>query len=215
MTFESQGAIVAVKYDGGILISADRTVPHGKVVRKPGMYSHFLELCAFSWMGVSGTADDFEKILTEIFNAISRKFGRWDWDKRPFDELYAFIKDYLAKRRPPRKPAPGAKVVVTNVNSDKTTFLAAIDLDGTLWEGDVLCTDPEHINVDELNRVVGRSRDEVLEAVSRVWLDQKVVHRFARGDIELLDVVGGQSAMPEYLKIPGVNALHDLTLVWG
>ena len=66
------------------------------------------------------------------------------------------------------------KVVVAGINSDKTTFLGAMGLDGTLWEGDVLCPDPGPINVDELTRVVGRSRDEVFEAISRVWLGMKV-----------------------------------------
>ena len=202
MCFESQGAIIAAKYDGGILISADRTMPYGKLLQKLEFHSHFEGLRGPAIMGVSGAADDFKEILSEIDKALTQELGDWNWNKRPFPEIYTAIKGYMAKRQSDHKP-PGVKVVIAGMNSDNTTFLGAIDLDGTSWEGDVLCTDPERIQVDKLKQVVGRSRDEVLKAIRRVWLDLKVVHVIARGDVEL-DDIGGKLSDP-YLPIPGVN----------
>lgn len=202
MCFESQGAIIAAKYDGGILISADKKVPYGHTLEKPDFHTHFEFLYGPATMGVSGPADDFVEILLEICDALRNESNPMRWDKRPFPEIYTAIKGYMAKRQSDRKP-PSVKVVIAGINSDKTTFLGAIDLDGTSWEGDVLCTDPERINVDKLKQVVGRSRDEVLKAMKRVWLDLKVVHRIARGDVELDDV--GRELSDRYLPIPGVN----------
>ena len=152
---------------------------------------------------MSGAPDDFEKILLEIRKALAHEFGEIDWFERPFAEVYPFLKGYLAKRQWDRKP-PGVKVVIAGVKSGGTTFLETVDLDGTSWEGDVLCTDPEHIKVDELHQVVGRSRDEVLAAISRVWRGQKVVHILARGDIELFESVGER--VRDCLSIPGVES---------
>ena len=60
-----------------------------------------------------------------------------------------------------------------------------------------------------LTRVVGSSRDEVFEAISRVWIGMKVGQRFTRGDIELFDVDERPTEWEDRLAIPDVNDLDN------
>ena len=195
------GPIIAVKYDGGIVLASDMTVTYGKSIKFANL-SHFIEITPTCVIGASGDVGDFQA-LTEIIESIVREEQcKSGCETLTPSEIYTFVKRYLYQRRTNMKPLV-IKVVVAGINADGTSFLAAADLYGTAWEDDFICTGiAAHMKGLQLDRAVGRTRDEVVQAIAEVWRGLKVRYCLSSGDVEIVDVSRDGVKKLDHLSIP-------------
>ena len=82
-----------------------------------------------------------------------------------------------------------AKLVIAGFNRDGTSFLGVSDMYGTAYEDDIITTGMAvHMKGTQLDRAVGRSREEVIDAIRDVAVG--IMSRFilSVGSWEVLDV---------------------------
>ena len=95
------------------------------------------------------------------------------------------------------------KIVVAGINPDNSSFLAVADLYGTSWEDEYICTGiAVHMKALQLDRAVGRSKEEVIQAIADVWRAIKVKYVLSVGEVELLDVTADGIKKLDRLTIP-------------
>lgn len=195
------GPIVAVKYDGGIVLASDTNVTYGKSIKFANV-THFAELTPTCVLAASGDVGDFQQLLDIVTSMVREEQCKSGSDTLAPSEIYTYVKRFLYQRRTNMKPLV-LVAVVAGINRDGTSFLACADLYGTAWEDDVVCTSiAAHMKGLQLDRAVNRSRDEVVRAIGDVWRALKVRYVLSSGEVEILDVSRDGIQRLEKLTIP-------------
>lgn len=201
------GTIIAIKYSGGIVLASDRAISYGSQFKFADV-SHFSQVTPTCVIGCTGEMADFQE-LSKILGAIVRKTECQSGGEPPTPaEIFTLTKRVMYNRRSRMKPLM-MKVVVAGINRDGSSFLGAADMYGTSWEDDVVTTGiGNHMKGLQLDRAVGRSRDEVITAIKDVMKAICMRSVTGAGAWEVLDVNrDGVSALDPIRP----EVIHDLT----
>jgi 20S proteasome alpha/beta subunit len=162
------GAIIGVKYDGGIILASDTVITYGTALQFTHV-SHFHQLTPTTVIGASGEVADFQELI-DILQSYLRE-AECANHGRPLlaSEVYNLIKRIMYTRRSRIDPLV-MQVVVAGINADGSSLLAAVDLYGTFWEDDFVCGGmAAYLKGLQLDRAAGHGRDEVIAAIKQVW----------------------------------------------
>jgi 20S proteasome subunit beta 7 len=162
------GAIIGVKYDGGIILASDTVINYSRSLKFTRV-SHFQQLTPTTVIGGSGEFADFQE-LVDVLQSYLRE-AECANHGRPLlvSEVYNLVKRIMYSRRTRMDPLV-IRVVVAGINLDGSPLLAAVDLYGTSWEDDFVCAGlATYMKGLQLDKAARRGRDEVIAAISQVW----------------------------------------------
>jgi 20S proteasome subunit beta 7 len=193
----TSSAIIAVKYDGGILIASDQSCSYGTSCHYMGV-SHFHQLTPGIIIGGTGELADFQAIINVVSRQIEREETRSAGGFLSPAEVHNYIKRYQYMRRTKVDPWL-ITVVVAGVSPDGGLFLAVTDPWGTSWEERIITTGiAKHIKGQQLDAVVGGPKDAVFKAMNEVWQGIYSRYSLTRGPLEYFDVTAtGITRLPD------------------
>lgn len=204
------GAIIGIKYDGGIVVASDRVISYGRCV-KFGNFTHFVEITPSCVIGASGEVGDFQELVDTLQAIVNEHECRTSGEHLTPAEIYTQVKRILYYRRSKMHPLQ-VKIVVAGINPDGNSFLAAADMYGTSWEDDVVCTGiAVHMKGLQLDRAVHRSRDEVCQAIRDVWQAIRVKYVLSVSEVELLDITSTGINKLEPMQVTVENEICEGT----
>jgi 20S proteasome subunit beta 7 len=194
------GAIVAVKYDSGILLASDTVINYGRSPRFGGI-SHFRQLTPTVLIGASGEFADFQALLDVLQRPLRQAECESHGQPLTVSEIYNLVKRYLYDRRSRINPL-AVEVIVAGIAPNGASFVGTADLYGTAWEDDFACTGPaSYLRGLQIERVVNKSQAEVLAGITDVWRALTRRSALAHPTIEIIDVThAGITKLPP-LKI--------------
>jgi 20S proteasome subunit beta 7 len=180
-------SLIAVKYDNGVLLSADKMVTYGSSLFY-GDFSHFSQISPNILLGCSGELSDFQELVKLLQRQVTAEECRTGGTGPTPAEVQNYIKRYLYQRRSKMNPL-AVKCVLAGINRDGSSFLGVTDLYGTSWEDDIICTGiAAHLKGLQLDNAVGQDRDSVLRAVNEVWKGIYARSLVQNGPLEFYDV---------------------------
>jgi 20S proteasome alpha/beta subunit len=190
-------AIMAVRYDGGILLSSDLSCSYGSGLHYTGV-SHFRQLSPTVLLGGSGELADFQAIVRVISGRIEREATLTDGGVLSPAEVHNYIKRLQYNRRTKVNPWL-ITVVVAGFAADGSPYLGVTDPWGTSWEDGVITTGVAgRIKGVQLDAVVGKDKATVLAAANEVWKAIFARSMLVRGPLEFFDVTpSGITRLPE------------------
>lgn len=194
------GAIVAVKYDGGILLASDMGICYGSMYKFANV-SHFEILNSGAVIGATGEFADFQALLdivkATLLEEQCRRFGGQLTPK----EIHTYIKRIMYQRRSNMKPF-AIRVVLAGKNPDNSLYLGVTDPYGTTWEDDVICTGySNHLKGMQLDKTAKKSKDEVRDAITQSFRALYARLSTMNGPVEFVDVSNSGIAKEEPVRI--------------
>jgi 20S proteasome subunit beta 7 len=180
-------SLIAVKYDNGILLSADKMVTYGSSLFY-GDFSHFSQISSNILLGCSGELSDFQELVKLLRRQVTAEECRTGGIGPTPAEIQNYIKRYLYQRRSKMNPL-AIKVVLAGRNRDGSSFLGVTDMYGTSWEDDIICTGlAANLKGLQLDNAVGQDRESVFKAVNEVWKGIYARSLAQNGPLEFFDV---------------------------
>lgn len=206
----TSGAILAVKYDNGILLASDKTISYGSMFKYNNV-SHFEQLTSSIIMGASGEFADFQELKDIIKSVILKEKCKHGGAELSPSEVHNYVKRLMYQRRSKMNPIV-AKVVIAGINPDQSLFLACTDLYGASWEDDVISTGMgKYLQGDQLRNAVNGTKEEVQKSILEVF--QAIYSRFAQanGKLEFIDM----SKDGKIERTEGVEVMPNWEIVEG
>jgi 20S proteasome subunit beta 7 len=184
------GAIIGIKYEGGIILASDRVLSYGKSLKFQNV-THFEKLASNVIIGASGEYADFQELCDILTSYVRKHECTNDGKSLKPSEIYTVIKRYMYQRRSKMKPLL-LKVLIAGIEPDGKSFLATSDEYGTSWEDDYICTGcAAHLKALQLDEAVNRSKDTVIDALKVVWKAISRRYALSNENVELFDVSPG------------------------
>jgi 20S proteasome subunit beta 7 len=210
----SASAIMAVKYDGGILLASDKMVCYGTSLFYSD-FSHFETLSSRILVGCSGELSDFQELVKVLKQVIAAQECRSEGQTCYPAEIQNYITRYLYQRRTKMNPLC-VKVVLAGINRDGTTFLGVTDMYGTSWQDDIICTGmAAHIKGLQLDEAVGKDRDTVFAAMSEVWKGIYARSMMQNGPLEYFDVNAREGKIQKRGDVEVGVSWSCIEALWG
>ncbi|EAY00390.1 Family T1, proteasome beta subunit, threonine peptidase [Trichomonas vaginalis G3] len=183
----ASGAIVAAKYDGGILLASDLSITYGSMFRHNNV-SHFVEVAPNIIIGASGEFADFQTLIEVIKSVILQQQCKHNGEYLTASEVHNYIKRYMYQCRSNMKPL-SCKVIVAGINPDGSKFLACTDPYGASWESDHIGTGfGKYLQGLQIADVVNGSFDDVKKGITEVFRAVNARNTTANGKIEFITV---------------------------
>lgn len=183
----SSGAIVASKYDGGILLASDMSITYGSMFRYSNV-SHFVEVAPKIIIGATGEFADFQQLIDIIKNIILQEQCKHNGEFLTPSEVHTYIKRLMYQRRSKMQPF-SCRVVVAGLNPDGSKFLACTDPYGASWETDYLGTGMgKYLQGLQVSEVANGSFEDVKKGITEVFRAVNARTTIANGKVEFVTI---------------------------
>ncbi|CAM38741.1 putative 20s proteasome beta 7 subunit [Leishmania braziliensis MHOM/BR/75/M2904] len=133
----SGGSIVAIKYNGGVLMAADTLLSYGSLAKWPNIPRIKL-LGGHSAVCATGSYADFQMMAKRVEDNIERQKMYHNVDEMHPNEVFSYLHRSIYQKRCDFEPCLCQMVLIGA--RDGKTFLAAVDDVGTRWEDDCIAT---------------------------------------------------------------------------
>jgi len=130
-------SVLAIKYEGGILMTADTLVSYGSLARFRSC-ERMKAVGNFSIIGASGEYSDFQATLVTLDELIDRDNAYEDGSKLYPREIFSYLSRVMYNRRSKMDPLYNQFVLAGF--RDGQSFLGQVDLYGTAFEDTTLAT---------------------------------------------------------------------------
>jgi len=130
-------SVLAIKFDGGILMTADTLASYGTLARFRSVH-RIKHIGKDTLVGASGEISDFQFLLTQLEELLERDRTFLDGSRLSPSEIHSYLVRVLYGRRNQFDPLWN-QLVVAGVRGGKS-FLGYIDSVGTSFEDDTVAT---------------------------------------------------------------------------
>ncbi|KAG5494168.1 hypothetical protein JKF63_02003 [Porcisia hertigi] len=166
----SGGSVIAIKYNGGVLMAADTLLSYGSLAKWPNIPRIKL-LGDHSAVCATGDYADFQMMTKQVQDNIERRRMYHSVDDLDPSEVFSYLHRHIYQKRCDFEPCM-CQMVFVGVRHGKT-FLAAVDDIGTRWEDDCVATGyGSHIALPLLRQAVEQNPGGLSRAeASRILTD--------------------------------------------
>ena len=182
----TSGVIIALKYTDGIILATDHVVCYGSQFKFNDV-PHTVELsptCLFAATGELAHFQELTKTVSSCVRSEQCKSGGRDLTSA---EIFTLIKRLLYQHRSKIQPL-FMQAVIAGVDGD-TSFLGVCDEYGTNWEDNIIATGiARYMRGLQLDQAVGKSKEEVIEAIRQVAIGVKARSIKGVGDWDIFDI---------------------------
>ncbi|CBZ30549.1 20s proteasome beta 7 subunit, (putative) [Leishmania mexicana MHOM/GT/2001/U1103] len=133
----SGGSVIAIKYNGGVLMAADTLLSYGSLAKWPNIPRIKL-LGSYSAVCATGSYADFQMMAKQVEDNIERQKMYHNVDELKPSEVFSYLHRSIYQKRCDFEPCLCQMVFIGARDSE--TFLAAVDDVGTRWEDDCVAT---------------------------------------------------------------------------
>jgi len=130
-------SVIAVKYNGGIVMAADTLASYGSLARFYNI-ERMKKIGEWTAVGGSGEYSDFQHIIKALEELITEDFCRDDGRRLHPEEIWNYLCRVMYQRR--NKGDPYWNSLVVAGHRDNKSFLGYVDLVGTCFEDDFVTT---------------------------------------------------------------------------
>ncbi|GKT36681.1 putative multi-domain containing protein [Aduncisulcus paluster] len=149
----SGGSIIAIKYKGGVMMTADTLLSFGRMARYRG-FSRIRSFGDNTLISFTGDHADFTTLMEEMEKEIEHDVQQDDGVVLNASEIHTLLTRILYHHRSDMKPK-WTYLIVAGSDKDGKSFLGYIDLYGTHFECDYTAT--------------GYAEDLALPMIRREW----------------------------------------------
>jgi 20S proteasome alpha/beta subunit len=182
----SGGSVVAVEYDGGVLMAADTLLAYGSMAKAPNVPRTRI-ISKHAAVAATGDYADFQEATRDLMDDVMEDQMLEDGVERSPKELFSKLHRTLYHMRSEFKPYLCSFIVIGH--DGKKSFLAASDSIGTRWSDKYIATGyGAHIATPLLRRALEvrngvLSRDEAMAVLtdcmrSLFYRECRAVNRF-------------------------------------
>ncbi|KAG5468482.1 hypothetical protein LSCM1_02464 [Leishmania martiniquensis] len=186
----SGGSVVAIKYNGGVLMAADTLLSYGSLAKWPNIPRIKL-LGDYSAVCATGDYADFQMMAKEVEDSIERQKMYHNVDELCPSEVFSYMHRCIYRKRCDFEPCLCQMVFIGA--RDGKTFLAGVDDVGTRWEDDCIATGyGGHIALPLLRQALennpgGLSRAEAAQILTEClrvlfYRECRAINRFQMAD---------------------------------
>ncbi|TPP46692.1 Proteasome subunit family protein [Leishmania donovani] len=133
----SGGSVIAIKYNGGVLMAADTLLSYGSLAKWPNIPRIKL-LGSYSAVCATGSYADFQMMTKQVEDNIERQRMYHNVDELSPSEVFSYLHRSIYQKRCDFEPCLCQMVFIGFRDSE--TFLAGVDDVGTRWEDDCVAT---------------------------------------------------------------------------
>eukprot|EP00658_Telonema_sp_P-2_P027589 TRINITY_DN21286_c0_g2_i1.p1 TRINITY_DN21286_c0_g2~~TRINITY_DN21286_c0_g2_i1.p1 ORF type:complete len:220 (+),score=60.94 TRINITY_DN21286_c0_g2_i1:194-853(+) len=166
----SGGSVIAVKYDGGVLMAADTLLSFGSLAKWPNIprikiIGKHTAVCA------SGDYADFQEVCKDLEEGEAADQLIADGIEKTPEELFSVLHRTIYGKRCEFKPAM-CKFIVIGSTGKNEDFIGAVDDIGTKWTANCVASGyGAHIAIPELRKALENhnnslTRDQALAVVT-------------------------------------------------
>lgn len=186
------GAIIAVKYDKGILLASDKSIHYGSCFKFANV-SHFHQLTNNLIIGGSGEYADFQELVSLLEAIILKEQCQNNGESLTPSELSTYIKRLMYQKRSKMQPLVMRCVVAGISPEDQSNgsrlFLGSINKYGTSYEDDYICTGiAQHLQGLDLAKSVNLDRETVLNTIKENFIAIYARNHSTTGKLEIIDL---------------------------
>lgn len=164
----SGGSVIAVKYNGGVLLAADTLLSYGSLAKWPNI-PRIKILGSYTAVCASGDYADFQMMTADVASNIERKKMYSDVDELSPKEVFSYLHRRMYQKRCDFEPCLCQFILIGC--RDNETFLGGVDDVGTRWVDDCIATGyGAHITIPLLREALerkpnGLNRDEAVKLI--------------------------------------------------
>lgn len=200
----SGGSVIALKYNGGVLMACDTLLSYGSLAKLPNIprikiVGKYSALCA------TGDYADFQMLSKELEDMVTRHTLYSNVDDLSPSEIFCYLHRTVYSKRSKFEPCLCSFVFIGSRNNK--VFLAGLDSVGTRWEDDCVATGyGEHIAIPLLRKAVEDHPDgltkeqatEILMSCLRIlfYRECRTINKF-----QIADASEGQVTISEPFEV--------------
>lgn len=166
----SGGSVIAIKYDGGVLMAADTLLSFGSLAKYPNI-PRIKIVGKHTAMCASGDYADFQDVCKDLEEGILEDSLVGDGIEKTPQELFSVLHRSIYSKRCDFQPAM-CKFIVIGSAGPGDDFIGAVDDIGTKWSANCVASGyGAHIAIPELRKALENhnnkiSRDQAIAIVS-------------------------------------------------
>eukprot|EP00758_Cryptobia_borreli_P008075 Tbor_TRINITY_DN5355_c4_g3::TRINITY_DN5355_c4_g3_i1::g.4677::m.4677/K02736/PSMB4; 20S proteasome subunit beta 7 len=156
----SGGSVIALQYDGGVLLAADTLLSYGSLAKWPNIprikiIGNHTAICA------TGDYADFQNVCNTLESAtIDDKMYADGIDKTP-EELFCYLHRTMYSKRSKFEPAL-CQIVLVGSSEKGKDFIGAVDDIGTKWSTKTVATGyGAHIAIPLMRKALEANNDKL------------------------------------------------------
>ena len=197
--------MIALKYDGGVLMAADTLLSYGSLAKWPNIPRIKIlgENCAICF---TGDYADFQDLTKEIENVIHNDLVFEDGESMTPPQLFSWVQRTLYSKRSDFEPYLCQLILIGHHNGEP--FLGSVDDIGTRWTEDYAGTGyGAHIAVPMLRRALDGRQEPLSRAEAvRVLEDclRTIFYRECRAinKFQIADAANGKVTIGDPFTLP-------------
>eukprot|EP00796_Vickermania_ingenoplastis_P004430 gene4430-3229_t len=162
------GSVIALKYNGGVLMACDTLLSYGSLAKFPNI-PRIKILGKFSAVCATGDYADFQVMTKEMESMVEQRTLYADVDDLSPQEIFCYLHRRIYHQRSKMEPCL-CQFVFMGSRGGKS-FLAGLDSVGTRWEDNCVATGyGAHIAIPLLRKAIethpqGMTREEATEVL--------------------------------------------------
>ena len=204
------GPVIAARYNGGILLASDNTVYSGSTLKHNNV-THFEKVMPSLILGFTGFYADSHEFISVLKIYIEEERAKHNGEYMTAKEVMNLAKRILYHRRTKLAPYQ-AKIIFAGVEPDGSTVLGTCDMYGVFYTDDNIATHlGKFLKANFLNGSAGKSREEVLDAIKKVFLSMSYINCRGGPNVEVVDVKSDGIHFCDQIKITANYEITEAT----
>jgi len=152
------GSVVAVKFNGGVVIAADNLAAYGGLLRFPNV-TRLRPFGSQAVLGIGGDVSDMQHIDRMLQSLETTEKYSSEGHEMSAKNLHTYLGKVMYKRRTDMNPLWNA-ILVAGLDNDGEPFLSSVDLLGTTFSAPALATGyGAHLATPLLRKIVEDEAD--------------------------------------------------------
>lgn len=194
------GAVIAARYNGGILLASDNTLYYGSTL-KHNRVTHFKQVMPNLLLGFTGFYADSHEFISLLVNYIEGERTKHNGEYMSAKEVMNLAKRIFYYKRTRLQPYQ-CKIIFAGIEPNGSTVLGTCDMYGVFYTDDSIATHlGKYLKANFLNNTASKSREEVMEAIKKVFLSMEYINCRGGPNIEIVDVKRDGIAFCDPIKI--------------
>lgn len=158
----SGGSVIAIKYDGGVLLACDTLLSYGSLAKWPNI-PRIKILGRSSAISATGDYADFQSVTQELSDKLNENFIGGEQEMEP-KELFSVLHRTMYSKRCDFEPALCQFIFIGSTATGETT-LGCVDDIGTRWTDDCAGTGyGAHISLPLLRKALDAKNGKLTRA---------------------------------------------------